>query len=73
MGAVKAELENRYAQDQVVGKTLVEEFARTLKGLGAEMVLGLDTLRSNETFGWFIDSYGFSSKIEGTNGNYTLT
>ena len=72
LSTVKVELENRYAVDPVSVKTLVEEFGRTVKSFQAEIMLGLDTLRSNETFGWFIDTYGLSSRIEGTSANDVL-
>ncbi|OGL19617.1 MAG: hypothetical protein A3K12_03785 [Candidatus Rokubacteria bacterium RIFCSPLOWO2_12_FULL_71_19] len=70
LSAVQAELQTRLAADPVAGQADLGEFARTVRGLQAEGMLGYWAFRESlaaqsEEYRWGMDSSG-KSLIEGT-------
>ena len=77
LSGVITELQNRIAVDSVLGKAALGEFARSLRGFGAENMVDYEGFRNtfaayNEELGWIIDSGG-KNIIMGTVLNDSLS
>jgi Ca2+-binding RTX toxin-like protein len=73
LAAVETDLVSALAADQVLGAIKAHEFIRTIKGLGAEGTLDLDSLRSSASLAWILDNFGSIKTVVGTSGADAIT